>query len=166
MSVVFHAGIDSSGATRWCLFINAGNPMDLRCLPTRFPGVDLSPNPVRNNEGLLIPGRANDEDHQGRKAEPVAVPVEELEGACPGAASRIRLRYGTDADLRDAIATDWVEVSAENDFIHQFKLTGLKPGTRYHYASETCTRVLEAASRYRRPGSRAAPPSHPANSSA
>jgi len=97
----------------------------------------LTRNPVRNNEGVPIPNLTDDANHQGSKAELATVPVEQLEGACPGAAGRIRLRYGTDADLRETIATGWIEVSADQDFIHQFELTGLKPGTTYYYASET-----------------------------
>jgi len=97
----------------------------------------LTKNPVRNNDGVVVPGRANDKNNKGTKNAPPPVPVEQLEGACPGAPGRVRLRYGTTTDLRDATTTGWVDVSAGNDFIHQFKLTGLKPGTTYHYASET-----------------------------
>jgi alkaline phosphatase D len=88
---------------------------------------------TRNNQGVVIPGRAN----VPGAAQAVNVPVEELEGACPGAAGRVRVRYGTRADLADAEATGWVEVTEAADFINQFRLTGLRPGTAYHYASET-----------------------------
>ena len=91
----------------------------------------------RNNDGVLIPGRANDKGHLDKKAAAPTVAVDQLEGACPGAPGRVRVRYGTSADLSDATTSDWAEVSAEHDFIHQFKLVGLKPGTTYHYASET-----------------------------
>jgi alkaline phosphatase D len=89
----------------------------------------------RNNKGVVIPGRAT-----GKKQEDLAkvtVPVEQLEGACPGAAGKVRLRYGAKKDLRDAIATEWVEVTEKTDFTHHFHLKNLKPGTVYHYASET-----------------------------
>jgi alkaline phosphatase D len=68
---------------------------------------------------------------------PADVRVDDLEGACPGAPGRVRLRYGTRDDLADARTTDWVEVKPENDYTHQFRLTGLKPSTVYHYAAET-----------------------------
>jgi alkaline phosphatase D len=96
----------------------------------------LTAHASRNNDGLKIGPRR---DEQGRRvpAEPVTVPVEQLEGACPGAAGRVRLRYGLKQDLSDARTTEWVEVSAANDFIHQFRLSGLSPGSRYHYESQT-----------------------------
>lgn len=63
--------------------------------------------------------------------------VDRLEGACPGTPGRVRLRLGTRDDLSDATLSDWVAVTVANDFIHQFRLTGLKPSTIYHYESET-----------------------------
>jgi alkaline phosphatase D len=63
--------------------------------------------------------------------------VADLQNACPGAPGRIRLRYGTDESLKDARATEWLDAVAKNDFIRQFRLTGLQPGTVYHYAAET-----------------------------
>jgi alkaline phosphatase D len=97
--------------------------------------VRITAHETRNNKGLLIPGRAN-----GKKPEQLAkvtVPVEELEGACPGAAGLCRVRYGTMENLGDAVATEWVDVAEESDFSHQFRLTNLKPATVYHYTSET-----------------------------
>jgi len=66
----------------------------------------------------------------------LTVPVDELEGACPGTSGRVRLRYGTQEDLKDATTTAELVVSEEHDFIGEWKLTGLKPGTVYYYASE------------------------------
>lgn len=89
----------------------------------------------RNNKGLLIAGRVG-----GKKPEETAkvtVPVEDLEGACPGAPGRVRVRFGSKEDLSDAVETSWIQVSAKDDFIHQFPLSGLKPGTTYHYTTET-----------------------------
>jgi alkaline phosphatase D len=63
--------------------------------------------------------------------------VDDLHGACPGAAGRVRVRYGVKEDLSDALGTDWVDVTEKTDFIHQFPLAQLKPGTLYHYAAET-----------------------------
>ena len=60
-----------------------------------------------------------------------------FEGACPGAAGQVRFRYGTSEDLRGATETAWMPVEAKTDFTHQFKITGLKPATVYHYAAET-----------------------------
>jgi alkaline phosphatase D len=66
-----------------------------------------------------------------------ALAVDRLEGACPGAKGRVRLRYGTRKDLKGATTTEWADVTEAEDFIHKFPLKQLKPGTTYHYASET-----------------------------
>ena len=60
-----------------------------------------------------------------------------VEGACPGAPGQVRLRYGTQSELKDAAATDWVKVDADTDFIHHFALNGLKADTTYYFANET-----------------------------
>ncbi len=92
----------------------------------------LTKHPQRNNEGVVFPKKAD-----RTKNKPTTVPVEQIEGACPGMAGRVRLRYGLSKDLQDAVITDWIDVTEKTDFIHQFKLSGLKPGSAYHYASET-----------------------------
>ena len=97
----------------------------------------LTAAPVRNNGGVVIPHRAKDEAKRGKSESKVNVPVDQLEGACPGAPGRVQLRYGTRDDLSDAKVTEIAVASAANDFICEFKLSGLKPGTVYHYASET-----------------------------
>ena len=91
----------------------------------------LTRHPQRNNDGVVYPGRVN-----RKNPLKVTVPVSEIEGACPGMAGLVRLRYSLKEDLSDAIATDWDEVSEARDFIHQFALSGLKPGSEYHYVSE------------------------------
>ena len=96
----------------------------------------LTAAPKRNNGGVVIPKRAQDEAKRGKGESKVTVPVDQLEGACPGAPGRVQLRYGTREDLSDAKVTEFAVASAENDFICEFKLTGLKPGTVYHYMSE------------------------------
>jgi alkaline phosphatase D len=88
----------------------------------------------RNNAGVLIPGRA--EDYRKKELPAPTVPVDELEGACPAASGRVRLRYSTDAELRDAVATDWRDVSEAADGIAHFVLNGLTAGTQYHFVSE------------------------------
>lgn len=85
--------------------------------------------PSRNTTGQRF-------DVKGANA-PVIGNVDDLHGACPGAAGRVRVRYGVRDDLADAVATEWVGVTETTDFIHPFKLVHLKPGTRYHYATET-----------------------------
>ena len=58
----------------------------------------------------------------------------QVEGACPGASGRVRVRYGIKDEFGSASeSTDWVEVGTATDFIHQFVLQGLQPDTRYYY---------------------------------
>ena len=84
---------------------------------------------TRNNNGVTFA--------KGKKlnSDDVKSP-NDLEGACPGAAGRVRLRYGPKENLEDCVTTDWMDVSEATDFIHHFRLEKLKPGTQYHYVSE------------------------------
>ena len=86
--------------------------------------------PERKHDGVVRRGRP--------ASRPVApAEVDQLEGACPGTAGRVRVRYGTSEDLADARVTDWVTVDEQTDFAHVFELTGLTPATPWHFASET-----------------------------
>jgi alkaline phosphatase D len=90
---------------------------------------------VRNNQGVSFD---KPKKVKGAKEKQQEVPaVHEVEGACPAASGKARVRYGLKEDLSDAVETPWVEVSVEKDGIHHFKLSGLKPGSTYHYVSET-----------------------------
>ena len=95
----------------------------------------LTRHAVRNNDGIVIPERKKGEKQPWPP--PPAPPAHEIEGACPPMSGRVRVRYGLKADLSDAVETPWVDVSAEKDGIHHFKLASLKPGSTYHYTSET-----------------------------
>jgi len=92
----------------------------------------LTAHSSRNNEGMKFAKAP-------AKEEAVSAPaaIDKLEGVCSGAAGRVRLRYGPAEDLRQAAVTEWFDVTEANDFIHQFSLTKLQPGTVYHYACET-----------------------------
>ncbi|MBI3879591.1 MAG: alkaline phosphatase D family protein [Verrucomicrobia bacterium] len=96
----------------------------------------LTAAPTRNNSGVVVPPRVKGKKKEGKQESKLTVPVEQLEGACPGAPGRVQLRYGTREDLSDATTTECGVASAENDFICEFKLAGLKPATVYHYVSE------------------------------
>lgn len=95
----------------------------------------LTQSATRNNDGVTF---EKSKKVKGAKAKDQPVPpAHEIEGACPAAAGKARVRYGLKEDLSDGIETPWAEVSAEKDGIHHFKLVGLKPGSTYHYSSET-----------------------------
>ncbi|WP_395739066.1 alkaline phosphatase D family protein [Prosthecobacter sp.] len=95
----------------------------------------LTEGAVRNNAGVSFDKQKK---VKGVKEKVQEVPaVREIEGACPAASGKVRVRYGLKEDLSDAAETAWTEVSAEKDGIHQFKLSGLKAGSTYHYVSET-----------------------------
>jgi len=58
--------------------------------------------------------------------------VDGLEGAVPGAAGQLKLFWTENADYSNLQTTEWVDVSARQDFTHQFALTDLKPATKYY----------------------------------
>jgi len=99
----------------------------------------LTATATRNKEGIVIPKRDKEEKKRGKSESNVTTSVDELEGACPGAPGRVQLRYGTREDLTDAKTTEIKSAAAEHDFICEFTLADLKPGTVYYYASDVVT---------------------------
>ncbi|MBK9167401.1 MAG: alkaline phosphatase D family protein [Bryobacterales bacterium] len=61
----------------------------------------------------------------------------DLEGSCPGAPGRVRVRLSAREDLQGARDTGWVDVDPQRDFSHQFEIAGLQPSTMYFYSAET-----------------------------
>jgi alkaline phosphatase D len=92
--------------------------------------VRLTEHSERNSDGVVRRGKP-------RMPSPTDAEVPKLEGAGPGMRGQVRIRYGHDRDLAKAAATDWVDVGPETDFSHQFRITGLEPGTRYFLATDT-----------------------------
>lgn len=90
----------------------------------------VTANAGRNADGVV---------RRGRPAAPLppGLSVDALEGACPGAPGRVRIRYGMREDLSGARATPWVGVSGATNYTHQFGLNGLKPSTVFYYSAET-----------------------------
>ena len=84
----------------------------------------------RNHTGMPRKGRALD-------ALPADAKPDTLEGAVPGAPGRVRVRWAERQDLSGARSTSWVRVTAATDYCHTFRIDGLRPSTRYHYAAET-----------------------------
>lgn len=69
---------------------------------------------------------------------PTWIAPSQLEGNCPGAPGRVRVRYAETAeDLGKAVWLDWAAVTHETDCAHQFRIAGLKPDTVYHYETQT-----------------------------
>jgi alkaline phosphatase D len=91
----------------------------------------LTRHPQRNRQGADFAKRVD-------RKQPLAVtvPVDQIEGACPGTSGRVRLRYGLKDDFSDALETPWVAVNESGDFIHQFALQNLLPNREYHYVSQ------------------------------
>lgn len=103
----------------------------------------LTRHATRNNDGVTFDKPKKEKGTKGK--EPPVPPAHEIEGACPAAAGKVRVRYGMKEDLSDAVETPWTEVSTENDGIHHFKLGALQPGSTYHYRSETAAADGSAA---------------------
>ena len=90
----------------------------------------------------LTANASRNPDGPARRGDPVEpTPADDevagLLHAAPGTPGRVRLRYGTDPGLADAVATDWVEVGPATDSAHAFTIADLEPATTYHYAAET-----------------------------
>ena len=63
---------------------------------------------------------------------PSDVPVATRDGEAPGAPGEVRVQYSTNPTFGFGRATNWEKVSADNDFVHQFKLLPLMPGEKYY----------------------------------
>jgi alkaline phosphatase D len=64
------------------------------------------------------------------------IPIDAREGALPGAPGEVRLVYSVHPDMRGAVGTEWISVNADHDYIHQFELSDLLPGTHYYLKVE------------------------------
>ena len=97
----------------------------------------ITATPERNNKGIIIPGRA--QNYKIDQLPEPKVPIEELEGACPGIKGFVRLKYSTEESLKNGKVIPWVKVSEKTDFIHQFHLKNLDSFCTYYFESETTT---------------------------
>ncbi len=95
----------------------------------------LTKRATRNNAGVVFAMQKGKEAK--KKPKQTLPPVHEIEGACPCMAGRSRVRYSLREDLSDATELPWMDVAEASDGIHHFKLTGLKPGSTYHYITDT-----------------------------
>lgn len=62
-----------------------------------------------------------------------AGPALDARGDIPGSAGVARFEWSEHADFSDSKMSDWLAATAGSDFIVRTRLTGLKPGTMYHY---------------------------------
>jgi len=85
----------------------------------------------RNIDGIAFP-KNNDKKRRSHSYDD----LDAMEGAVPGAAGSVRLRYWPQETSAESIATDWQAVSADHNYTHQFPLSGLISGTKYVVIAE------------------------------
>jgi alkaline phosphatase D len=87
------------------------------------------------------PGNGQFENATRKKPDTAPTPadaeVDLLQGACPPAVGRVRVRYSVHGGLKDATSTEWTSVTLDRDGIHHFDLNGLTPQTEYFYVVES-----------------------------
>ncbi len=74
---------------------------------------------------------SRDADEILRAQLPEGATLDEMLGACPGAAGRVRLTYFPSKRNNARKSTDWKTTSADHDFTVQWKLEDLSPDTEY-----------------------------------
>ncbi len=62
--------------------------------------------------------------------------LEEMQTVVPGTSGQVRLRYWPKSASANAVSVDWTPVDDSRDFTHQFRLSSLRPGTRYEFVVE------------------------------
>ena len=62
--------------------------------------------------------------------------LDQMLGACPGMAGKVRLKYHPRNQSARELTTDWITTKKELDFTAQWKLTKLKPNTEYVVTGE------------------------------
>lgn len=70
---------------------------------------------------------------------PKGAKLDEMFGACPGAAGRVRLSWFPGKQRNNMKHTEWVTTTADSDFTAQWKLEDLKPNTTYGTVIEAQT---------------------------
>lgn len=75
--------------------------------------------------------QSDDARQQLKTQLPEGASLDQMLGACPGAAGEVRLTYFPARHRHAAKQTEWRTTHAEDDFTCQWKLEGLKAGTEY-----------------------------------
>ncbi|MCA9061630.1 MAG: hypothetical protein KDA96_01145, partial [Planctomycetaceae bacterium] len=114
---------------------------------TRFPEmlVDGLPFVSLSAREANALSRSRDPDELLRAQLPDGATLDQMFGACPGAAGRVRLSWFPEGSPDETKRTEWTTTDSESDFTAQWKLTDLKPGTQY-------TTIVEAQTTDGQPG--------------
>lgn len=88
---------------------------------------------------------------------PAGATLDDMLGACPGAAGEVRLTYFPKLQRKSVQVTDWKTTHAEHDFTAQWRLEGLKPDTEYAAVIEARPVGRQSLSAIIRGGFRTAP---------
>ncbi|MCA9129849.1 MAG: DUF1080 domain-containing protein [Planctomycetales bacterium] len=91
-------------------------------------------NMVNGPQFKTVPDKAGtwgDESELLTRQLPEGVELNEMLGACPGAAGEVRLTYFPEKKHNAAESTAWTATHADSDFTAQFKLEDLQAGTKY-----------------------------------
>jgi alkaline phosphatase D len=62
---------------------------------------------------------------------PAGFTLDQMEGACPGMAGEVKLKYYPLKNEDNKIETDWTSVDTEKNYTRQWKLENLTPDTKY-----------------------------------
>lgn len=81
----------------------------------------------RNHEGFREPKKRQP---RKKKYVPSTVPVAKRHGEISGAAGQVRLSWHKRGGVRTRM-TPWIDVTGRTDFVHQFRIEKLQPGTEY-----------------------------------
>ncbi|HUG93474.1 MAG TPA: alkaline phosphatase D family protein [Planctomycetaceae bacterium] len=89
----------------------------------------VTKNATRNTEGYRDPAKREPKQDE---YVPSPVKIADREGAMPGAPGQVRVVYWrSDVQSGREKASAWADVTAERDFTHQFRLTGLDAAAAY-----------------------------------
>ncbi len=101
----------------------------------------LTKNPEGNSTGAkFLEPSAEEHRKLNREANPDSIykaqipeglTLDEMIGACPGAAGEVKLTYFSLTDAEHKTETDWVSVDENKNFTTQWKLENLEPDTKY-----------------------------------
>lgn len=101
----------------------------------------LTQNPEGNTEGTKFielsskEENALDEEANTEKIHAAQIPegltLDNMIGACPGAAGEVRLVYYPLTNSENKTEMGWIAVDENRNFTHQWKLENLTPGTKY-----------------------------------